>query len=185
MPGSLARRLLAYGLYQEYGITGETVLAAAPLGKPYLPEYPHIHFNYSHCRRGILCGIHHEEIGVDIEKIIPYKENFASRIGHPNELRMLLEAPEKDHWLTALWTAKESYLKYLGTGIRSDLRKLDLSAGLWDGAPVGGVWLHSCFGTGYGMCVCCGEQQVSIRKIRQEELGSKVQLHDAGMLRKY
>ncbi len=173
MPGSLARKLLAYGLYQEYGITGEITLAAAPLGKPYLPEYPYIHFNYSHCRRGILCGIHHEEIGVDIERIIPYKENLAARISHPNELRMLLETLEKDRCLTALWTAKESYLKYMGTGLRIDLRKLDLSSGLRDGVPVDGVWLHSCFGKGYGMCVCSGERQVRIQRVRQEELSGK------------
>lgn len=167
---TLARKLLAYGLRQEYGITGEFSMEKAPLGKPYLPEYPEIYFNYSHCRRGILCGISHQEIGVDIERIIPYKEKLAARICHPEELRMLSEAEDKDRMLTAVWTAKESYLKYQGTGIRSDLRKLDVSVALEKHSFAGGVYLHSSLSENFGMCVCCAAVKISVKKVFIKEI---------------
>lgn len=162
---TLARKLLAYGLEQEYGITGAFSIGTAPLGKPYLPEYPHIHFNYSHCRRGILCGISHEEIGVDIEKKIPYSGKLAARICHPNELRMVTESNDRDAMLTAFWTGKESYLKYLGTGIRRDIRKIDLSAAIGRHIPFGEIYIHSILEENYGMCICCEASAVSVRRV--------------------
>ena len=124
---NLARMLLQYGLYHEYQISGEIKIAYAEHGKPYLAEHPEIHFNYSHCRQGILCGLDSHEIGVDIEHRIPYQQNLAKRIFHPNEWERSLKIAEKSTFLTRIWTLKESYLKYLGTGIRSDLRALDFS----------------------------------------------------------
>lgn len=162
---ALARMLLSYGLFREYGVKGETAVETAPLGKPYLPEYPGIYFNYSHCRRGILCGISDGEIGVDIEEIIPYKEKLARRICHPEELRMLSEAEDKNRMLTAIWTAKESYLKYMGTGIRSDLRLLDLSAALEQGAIPGDVFLHSRMEKDYGMCICSRDSRIRLQRV--------------------
>lgn len=168
--------ILAYGLSREYGIDGAEV-AAAPLGKPYLPEYPAVHFNYSHCRRGILCGISGGEIGVDIERIVPFKERLAARICHPGELRLFPRAEDKARMLTAVWTAKESYVKYLGTGIRSDLRLLDLSAALEDAALLSDfrmhtcrvaekeVFLHNMLMEHCGICICCTEPQIAIQKV--------------------
>lgn len=162
---TLARMLLAYGLKQEYGISGELAVKTAPMGKPYLSGYPQIYFNYSHCRRGILCGISNGEIGVDIETIIPYKERLAARICHSEELRMIQETDDKEGMLTAVWTAKEAYLKYLGTGIRSDLRKINLSAAIKNHACAGKFYLHSIIREEYGMCVCCTEPSIAVRKI--------------------
>lgn len=168
---TLARGLLALGLYQEYGITGEIAVKTAPLGKPYLSEYSQIHFNYSHCRCGILCGIHSGEIGVDIENIIPFKENLVNRICHPNERSLFSGSADRARTLTVVWTAKECYLKYLGTGIRSDLRKIDLSACIQKHVPIGEVYVHSILEESYGIGICCNEPQVRIKKVDMGELG--------------
>ncbi len=165
---TLARRLLARGLEREYGIKGEPLIETAPLGKPYLADYPWIHFNYSHCTKGILCGISEEEIGVDIEGIIPYKERFAARICHRRELSMVLEAEDRDAMLTAVWTGKESYMKYLGLGLRRDLREIDLSEALMRQVPLDGVYLHSRLNGEYGLCVCCREPSVIIHKVKKD-----------------
>lgn len=164
----LARMLLAYGLYQEYQIRERAVIETAPLGKPYLPEYPQIHFNYSHSREGILCGIYTEEIGVDIERIIPCKERLAARVCHPNELRLLEESQDRDRMMTAIWTAKESYVKYLGTGIRSDLRQIDLSGALTEHEMVGECYLHSLIEENYGICVCCPDRHMLLKRVTLE-----------------
>ncbi len=166
----LARRLLQYGLYQEYGITGALHIERTEFGKPYLPETPEIYFNYSHSKQGILCGIHREEIGVDIEKIIPYKENLAKKICHPNEWKRMQETQEKDRFLTKLWMAKESYLKYKGTGIRSDLREIDLSGCIKDFFRKEDYGIQTVLTDTYGMAVCASQMPLEIKRVGLKEI---------------
>lgn len=162
---ALARRLLYCGLKREYRIGGEPAISKAPLGKPFLEEYPGIHFNYSHCRYGILCGISSMEIGVDIERRIPWKGSLARRICHPGELELLSRAEDPEKMLTAIWTAKESYLKYLGTGIRRDLREIDLSGAVAHGEQVDGCRLHLRMEGNYGYCVCTPEEEIEVVRV--------------------
>jgi len=126
----IAYQLLAYGLKNEFGIEKIPDIAKNKHGKPYFPDCPHIHFNVSHCQNGIMCGIHDNEIGVDIENLLVYKENLAKRISHEREWKLLCEAAdeEKNRIFGRIWVAKESYLKQQGTGINRDLRSLDFSA---------------------------------------------------------
>ena len=168
----LARRILAYGLQEEYGIAGEPAVGTTSLGKPYLIEYPQIHFNYSHCSGGILCGISRHAIGVDIEGFRLSGERLVSRICHANEQRMVLEAQDRDRTLAVIWTAKESYLKYLGTGIRSDLRQLDLSAALREQARIGDACIHSFLEEEYAIGICCDSPSITIHRLclRDEKL---------------
>lgn len=123
-------QLLAFGLRDEYGIDKLPDIGKKEHGKPYLPDYPHIHFNVSHCQNGIVCGIHEKEIGVDIEKLLVYKENIVKRISHVNEWKLFGHVPdeEKNRIFGRIWVSKESYLKQQGTGINRDLRSLDFSA---------------------------------------------------------
>lgn len=123
----MARNLLLAGLHLEYGLRELPQIDADDMGKPYFPATPQIHFNYSHCRKGILCGIGKEKLGVDAEPLRVFHERTARRICHPKELEMLDGTQEDNVLLTKFWVAKEAYLKYLGTGIRSDLRLLDMS----------------------------------------------------------
>lgn len=123
----MAMKLLKYGLAHEYGITIEVNVDCEEKGKPYLSDYPDICFNYSHSKVGVLCAIAADRVGADIEGVISYRDRLAQRICHPNELKKLADAVDKDRLLTRIWVAKESYLKYTGEGIRSDLRLLDFS----------------------------------------------------------
>lgn len=45
--------LLRYGLRKEYGINENVVLSEGSCGKPYLSNYPFVHFNLSHCDKGV------------------------------------------------------------------------------------------------------------------------------------
>ena len=166
----LARMLLKYGLYKEYGITGKPVVRCSKLGKPYLAHYPHIYYNYSHCKQGIFCGIHTAEIGVDIERIIPYKERLAKRICHPNELKVLAETSEKEKIMTRIWTAKESYLKYLGIGIRCDMRQVDLSGCVLDRFEKDDCLMRVELKDQYGLAVCTRNKEMEIKKVTRREL---------------
>ena len=150
-----ARELLLAGLRLEYGIERLPVIAASELGKPYFPEMPQIFFNYSHCREGILCGISSTPIGVDMETVRDYKGPLVKRVCHEQEASLLQEAAQKNRVLTRIWVAKEAYLKYLGTGIRSDMRLLDMSAAVrQDKFTYGGCFLRLWEQEEICMCAC-------------------------------
>ena len=88
-------------------------------GKPYLKNYPRIHFNLSHTRGHVLLGISDEgEIGVDIEEVSdtpPYE--IVNLVFGKEEKEYLDCMPEgKAERFYELWTKKEAYLKYIGTG---------------------------------------------------------------------
>lgn len=110
------------GLHLERPEYGRT-----KLGKPYLKDYPQIHFNISHCPVCVACIIGPEPVGVDVERRFPWKDSLAKRVCHPRELELLgrmEDSLERQAWLNRIWSRKESYLKYKGTGLRQDLRKL-------------------------------------------------------------
>lgn len=153
---AIAYQMLAYGLKEEYGILEPIKIYRTSLGKPYLSAYSQIHFNLSHCSAGIACAIHKNSLGVDIERQLVYKDTLARRITHENEWVLLANSPDKDTLLTRIWVAKESYLKYHGTGINQDMRKIDLSGCCKDFFQ----WEHSSFQiwqeSTYCMAVCEG-----------------------------
>lgn len=97
-------------------------------GKPYFPQYPQIQFNISHCRSCVACAVGSRPLGIDVERRFPWKEPLAKRICTPGEWEQLqaLTDGEKEQRLQLLWSRKESYLKYTGTGIRVNLKELSV-----------------------------------------------------------
>ncbi len=112
-----ARQLLTEALRLEYQITALPEISREVHGKPYFPAYPQIAFNYSHCCKGILCGVSSKRIGVDIETVRPYKIRLAHRVCHPREREFLENAEDSALIFTKLWVCKEAYGKYTGLGI--------------------------------------------------------------------
>lgn len=90
-------------------------------GKPFLKEYPSIHFNISHCCRGIACAVSDNPIGIDIE-VIQYDEDLVSVVFNSEERDIIEKYDESDVKFTELWTRKESYLKLTGEGISDNLK---------------------------------------------------------------
>lgn len=89
--------------------------------KPVLLSAPQYNFNFSHTRNMILCGISvNAPIGVDVERIdtniaIKNMENVL----HPLEFQHISKATSssmRSYRFYKIWTQKESYIKYLGTG---------------------------------------------------------------------
>lgn len=111
-----AHNLLSKVLKEQYKIEKYTLLRGDH-GKPFLAEYPNIHFNLSHCTGLVICGISESEIGIDAELIRPYNGNAAKRIFTESELLLVRESANPDEMFFRLWTLKESLGKNLGTGI--------------------------------------------------------------------
>lgn len=126
----IAYALLGEVLKTRFGITSFTI-EKNNKGKPFLAEYPDVHFNISHCGGLAVCGISHGEIGVDAELIRNYSENVMRRIFSAEEQSLIAvsESPETDFF--KIWTLKESLCKFTGDGIFSGLSEysFDLSHG--------------------------------------------------------
>ena len=88
-------------------------------GKPYLPDYPDVHFNISHSGEYVACAVSDKPIGIDIQKISEYNSDVAKRVCNGNELAQIEKSSDKAYEFTKLWTQKEAVLKMYGTGIAS------------------------------------------------------------------
>lgn len=120
----VAYRLLCRGLRREYGIDVPPSFAYEEGGKPYLKDYPRIHFNLSHCRAGAACVVAGHPVGVDIETVRPYKDALARYVLNDEEYAMVAESPNPASQFIRLWTMKEAYAKLTGRGLRDDLKTL-------------------------------------------------------------
>lgn len=121
----LGEALLRYALG-----TDAFTLSQGEYGKPYAAEMPEIHFNISHSGPWVVLAISQREVGIDIEVIRPdiKTEKLARRHFTPGEQAYVFSGEESqlaDRFFR-IWTAKESYLKYLGTGLSRSLQSVDV-----------------------------------------------------------
>ncbi len=100
-------------------------LAHNSFGKPYLKEYPQIHFNLSHCDRGCACVLADSEAGVDIQDGRSITRAMMCRVCHPDELAYLAAADNPTKEFIRLWAMKEAWVKMEGTGISVPLNQVD------------------------------------------------------------
>lgn len=114
----IAYLMLFAALFSEYGylLDRNTQFIMNPYGKPFLPNGD-IYFNISHCRKGVACAISTNNIGLDIQNYEIFNDGIIKAVFSSDEINKVVYRPSKNRDLTALWTMKESYLKYVGTGI--------------------------------------------------------------------
>lgn len=86
-------------------------------GKPYLSDYPNVHFNISHSGKYVACAVSDKPIGIDIQKICECDFDVAKRVCNEKELKQIENSEDKASEFTKLWTQKEAVLKMIGTGI--------------------------------------------------------------------
>jgi 4'-phosphopantetheinyl transferase len=138
-------RALAAGLLlrlgmEERGIDYESaVFAEDGAGKPLLLSDPDFCYNISHSGHYAACAVWDRDLGLDIECI---SERFSGDRGErlmkqvaahsftEAERNALAEAGEelRPEAFAKIWTAKESYAKYKGTGIAMDFSAIDTIA---------------------------------------------------------
>lgn len=93
-------------------------------GKPFLPERPDFHFNLSHSGNWAVIAWGSCEVGVDVEAFCEHTnmEAITRRFFAEEEQRYIFaEESHRRERFFEIWTGKESYLKYLGTGLKKDL----------------------------------------------------------------
>ena len=152
---ALAKMMLAKQLKKS---VTELEFIRNQFGKYELAGYP-LHFNITHAGQYTVCAIARSMIGVDIEK----KEDrdyrlFKSVWSEEEKKQYSLEDCQSFYWL---WTAKESYIKYLGVGFQANLEAITVQKdgrvvenGLRSRAVIRHVSVHS----HYTCAVCCEEK---------------------------
>ena len=121
--------LLDKGL-REYGLReSEVKFAYGENGKPYLPEYPQIHFNLAHSGTMALAVFADVEVGCDIEEVKTAGLKLAKRFFCPGEYAYIasFSGREQDYAFYRIWTLKESFLKATGMGMRLPLDVFEFS----------------------------------------------------------
>ena len=117
-------------------------------GKPYLASHKDAHYNISHSGSIVVCAVYDKPIGIDIQKMNDMNfDSIAKRVFTKNEQEIYFSAPtemQKEQFYR-IWTAKESLIKFLGTGVR------DLSKEIEPDCVIG----SSCVFDDYILAVCC------------------------------
>ncbi len=99
-------------------------IAYGPHGKPYLRDYPNVHFNISHSGQYVACAVADRPVGIDVQVVGTYRPDVAVRVCSEGELAKIETSDNLATEFTKLWTRKEAYLKMLGCGIAGGIREL-------------------------------------------------------------
>ena len=151
--------LLRRALFEVYNINEAVEFEYTDKGKPLLKDHPHIHFSLSHSKNHAACAVSDNEVGVDIQQIVPVSDAVAKRVLTDEEYSRFKAAAEKDEYFCEIWTVKESFLKKTGQGIASEIRNI---------AADTVIEKKVYRGMDYFCCVCGNDMEV--KKIGREGL---------------
>ena len=167
---AFTRKLLLDALEKEYGMHRLPRMEHTTLGKPFFPDHPEIFFNYSHSKTAAACVLSRNPAGIDLERQRSYQEKMARRFCCEREWDWLQRQEDLDKAWIQIWTLKEAWLKYTGTGIRTDLQRVDVSDALRkekkcekrrmsENGQVLSVWMDSFFIEDFWLSVCQEEEK--------------------------
>ena len=126
-----------------------------PWGKPRFSRLPWLHFSISHSGDWWICAMSHQPVGLDLQLHQTYAApaKLAQRFFHPRENSWLAEMGYS-HFFD-LWSAKESWVKYMGRGFYLDPGDFSLVSpeGQFPLPPQGQCKLLPC-PPGYSLCLC-------------------------------
>lgn len=150
------------------GIENDAVICRrSERGAPWLEPEGMPFVSLSHSGDYTVCALSDGKIGVDLQKMdsLPgeKKKDFwkrllrlAERFFHPDDTSWIRLDPE--HRFFTVWSAKEAYVKYAGTGIDDSFGTFKV---IPRGGPFGSAW--ECegmfyevlpFEEGYSLCIC-------------------------------
>ncbi len=108
----------------SYNAAGKPSVSSSSICTPPIPF-----FNLSHSGDFVMLAISDTPVGCDIERL--HKAILSHHVFHPQELTHLRSLPEGDtrnREFLRLWTAKEAFLKAIGTGIDANAATYDFSS---------------------------------------------------------
>ena len=132
----LARALAAKKIFRPIE---EVLIKRNANGKPYIMDSS-LQISLSHSRNWVACSIGSFSSGVDVEEDFSDALEVAKNFFSPNEYLLLnrLSEAECSRKFLSLWTLKESYGKFLGTGISEKILQMDIQKFFDDNNKIGG-----------------------------------------------
>ena len=164
-----AHALIRYAVEKTLNLSEFTV-ERDDYGKPHIQGRPDFHFNLSHSGSWVVIAYGASPVGIDVERIRmdTGKENIARRHFTPEEQAYLFSAGEENgERFFEIWTAKESYLKYLGTGLRRSLNSFSVVP---DGTGLGVRFTGRRLGDSY-LTVCTRQEDITFTQLTPGQLG--------------
>lgn len=127
----LSETLTRQLINQTWGLSSKDYqLVKGEHGKPYLKvQNISAHFNISHSGDYIICAISDQNVGIDIELCGKPRLNVARHFFHPQEIALLNKTTDEklqQKLFFNLWSVKESYLKYTGSGLSTPLSSFEV-----------------------------------------------------------
>jgi len=134
MNGSIGRKILTEIIEKQFHIpSNQLEIETTKEGKPYFIMHPSIMFNISDSGDFIVCAFTKQKniaVGVDIEVDQDVNFDIMKRFFHVNEMEYVNEM-EDEQQKTAkfleIWTQKEAYVKWLGTGLTFKISSFDVT----------------------------------------------------------
>lgn len=112
--GRQGSRLLLTQALRDWGASPEEP-CHNEAGKPFLPDGPEL--SISHTRGAAAVALGTGALGVDVERRRPVRDGVAQRVLSGAEYAWYEARGQCPEDFLVLWTLKESYYKYLGTGL--------------------------------------------------------------------
>lgn len=122
--------LLSHALADLYNIRiapedMEAHLDKNEYGKPYLKDYPQIHFNISHASDIAICAIGSQKIGADVEVLKDFHTSIFRKVFTESEKsfydQVAVNEEKSKEWFFRFWTLKEARIKHAGLGLSMSL----------------------------------------------------------------
>ncbi len=141
-----SRALLAASLRRYLGRSALPKLDKTERGKPYFPDFPHLHTSLSHSGELVLCALSCNPVGVDLELTLPRQAALPRYALTPLELSQWEASGKSWPAFYQLWTRKEAWCKLTGEGLAPTLRRNIPTMGLTWAYYQGENWLASLCG---------------------------------------
>ena len=144
-----AELLIRYSLSEKTGLPAESLsFGYGRYGKPFVREASDISFSVSHSGSCVMLAVSDRQIGADTEQIADTDIGVAKRCFGADEYDLLVQNGFCSDTFFRLWTAKEAYVKMLGTGLYTSLDSFDTAAG------IDGCAFEQRVVNGYAMSIC-------------------------------
>lgn len=160
-----AEALLRYAVKQALGLS-EFTQEMNPHGKPGIQGREDFHFNISHSGHWVVLAWGSSPVGIDVQKpgMEARQEQVARRFLTEEEQRFVFQSGDnRAQRFLEIWTAKESYLKFLGTGLQRSLNSFDV-------CTMSSPRFYTCWLEESCMTLCTTEKSFQISEIRGESL---------------
>ncbi|MBQ8614014.1 MAG: 4'-phosphopantetheinyl transferase superfamily protein [Ruminiclostridium sp.] len=163
--------LLRYSLFEERLTTSAPAFSYGQNGKPFLTDYPDIHFNLSHADGFCACAVSDEEIGLDIQDYRPLKADISRKICTPAELKAVNASDDPQKEICRLWCMKEARGKLTGKGFAEGFDKIETAELIKKGELYSTVAFDGLF---VSICGFSPLPEINIIRLTEEKLFEKL-----------